>query len=196
MIQYYLNDRTAFVSLTSQKSSHFSVLSGVPQGSLIAPHLFNLFINDIPIFNNGNVSLFADDTAYFIQIPWKNLPSAKKYLIEAVKQLQSFFNDWKISINESKTEFTCFTKSTKMIQKMDSDCINFNGQSFCWKPSVKYLGLVLDRKLLFKNHIDFVIKKASAACFSSLYCLISRKSPVSFDSKVRIYKAVIRPILT
>jgi hypothetical protein len=51
----------------------FDILAGVPQGSIIAPHLFNVFINDIPFPKKGELALFADDTAFFIEAPWKNL---------------------------------------------------------------------------------------------------------------------------
>lgn len=196
LLQSYLSDRSAFVMCQSSASFLFDVLSGVPQGSLIAPHLFNLFINDIPIPEKGHLALYADDTAYFVQYPWKNLKSIKAELIKTVKRLQDFFDDWKIKLNESKTEFLVFSKSTKMLRNLCNDSIVFNSQSFSWNESAKYLGVILDRKLTFKHHIESMIKKASAASFSSLYCLINRKSPASVDSKVRIYKSFIRPILT
>ena len=100
------------------------------------------------------------------------------------------------SINDSKTEFIMFSKSSKMIGMSRNDSIRFNSQSFQWKAVVKYLGIMLDSKLLFKHHIDYALKKANAVCFSTLYCLLSRKSHVTVDSKIRIYKSYIRPIFT
>jgi hypothetical protein len=158
--------------------------------------LFNLFINDIPIPNNGHLCLYADDTALVVDAQWKNLKTVKNLLLKSLHSIHNFFVDWKIHLNESKTEFSIFSKSTKMLQKMRNDKIVYNNSSFDWKPSVKYLGVVLDNKLLFKEHIDLIVKKASAACFSSLYCLLKRNSHVSLDSKLRIYKAYIRPIMT
>jgi hypothetical protein len=196
LILSYLSNRTAFVVCQSAFSFHFDVTSGVPQGSLIAPHLFNVFINDIPIPSKGHLSLYADDTAFFVQFPWKNLKSIKSELSKTINRLHNYFNDWKIRLNESKTEFIVFSKSSKMIQKVSNDSINFNGEQFSFKDSVKYLGVVLDRKLTFKHHIDSLISKASAVTYSSLYCLLSRNSSASVDSKIRIYKSFIRPILT
>ena len=196
LLQSFLSNRSAFVVCQSAFSYLFDVTSGVPQGSLIAPHLFNLFINDVPIPSKGHLCLYADDTAFFVQYPWKNLKSIKSELSKTASRLQNFFHDWKIKLNELKTEFIVFSKSTKMIQKISNDSISFNGQSFNWKESVKYLGVILDRKLTFKHHIDRSIQKANAASFSSLYCLLSRKSSTTLDSKIRIYKSFIRPILT
>jgi hypothetical protein len=175
-------------------SSNFDVKSGVPQGSLISPHLFNIFINDIPIPEKGNLSLFADDAAFFVQFPWKKLKSLKSCLLNSMKSLSNYFMDWKIQLNESKTEFSVFTKSTKMIKLMREDKISFNNETFTWKDKLKYLGVLLDNKLLFRDHIDFCLTKAKAASFSSLYCILKRNSLASLDSKLRVYKSYIRPI--
>lgn len=196
LIKSYLADRFASVSLNSSNSSRFKVLSGVPQGSIIAPHLFNLFINDIPQLSSGNLALFADDTAFTVQVPWKSLKSAKKKLTEAACKFQEFFESWKIFLNESKTEFIIFSKSTKMLRMLQSDKVSYNNQQFEWSPTVKYLGITLDSKLLFKSHIEKSIATASGISFSTLYCLISRKSSVPKSIKALIYKLYIRPILT
>jgi hypothetical protein len=83
-----------------------------------------------------------------------------------------------------------------MISKMVNDKIILNQVEYSWKKSVKYLGVILDNKLTFKNHIDHVVRKASNVAFSTLYCLLSRKSKVPVDTKIRIFKSYIRPILT
>lgn len=196
ILQSYLQQRSAYVTCQSAHSFIFDVLSGVPQGSLIAPHLFNLFLNDIPIPTKGDLCLYADDTAYFVQYPWKNLKSIKSDLIKTVGNLQTYFHDWKIKLNKAKTEFIIFSKSTKMLQNLINDPVIFNGQTFNWKDTVKYLGVILDRKLTFKQHVEHAVNKASAASFSSLYCILNRKSCASIDCKLRIYKSHIRPILT
>ena len=196
LIHSFLKNRVAFTAINSYQSVPFDVPCGVPQGSLIAPHLFNLFINDIPLPNKGNLSLYADDTAFFVQVPWKNLKSAKKILLATLNHLNNFFIDWKIHLNDSKTEFIMFSKSTKMIKMTSNDTLSFNNLTFKWKPTVKYLGLTLDSKLLFKNHVEVAINKAQGISYSSLYCLLNRKSPVSIDTKLRIYKIYIRPVFT
>jgi len=196
LIQSYLAGRTAFVSINNSVSELFRILAGVPQGSVIAPHFINIFINDIPIPNSGEIALFADDTAFFIEAQNYNFNYIKSSLLKSLQSFQEFFNNWKIELNNSKTEFILFTKSTIMLNKCLSDVINFNGLTFKWKAHVRYLGVHLDNKLLFKHHINTVLLKAKSLSFKTLYCLMSRKSSVSIDSKIRIYKSLIRPVFT
>ena len=56
-------DRTAFVEVNSSVSSHFSIPAGVPQGSLLAPLLYNIFVHDIPTPKGCDLALYADDSA-------------------------------------------------------------------------------------------------------------------------------------
>lgn len=196
LVSSFLNGRSAHVRVGEVKSSEFLIPAGVPQGSIIAPHLFNVFINDIPIPKKGKLALFADDTAFIVDSSWKNLAYIKKHLLDALISFHSFFLEWKIFLNNSKTEFIMFSKSRVMLDKCSKDNILFNNHSLKWKPHVKYLGVVLDSKLLFKHHIDHIISKANGITFKKLYCLIGRKSRVSVDCKIRLFKAVIRPILS
>jgi endonuclease/exonuclease/phosphatase family metal-dependent hydrolase len=196
LINSYLRDRLAFVTVDGANSSKFLIPAGVPQGSIIAPHLFNVFINDIPIPRKGELALFADDTTYFIEAPWKNLKIIKNHLIKALQSFQNFFHEWKIFLNDSKTEFIVFTRSTKMIQKCQDDVIKFNSLEFRWKSQVKYLGIILDTKLTYKSHVDWILRKAKSVAFSQLYCLLKRNSGVTVDSKLRIYKSIIRPVVS
>ena len=133
--------------------------------------------------------------SFIFQASWKNLKRIKSELLITVNSFSKYFSDWKIRLNESKTEFSIFTKSTKMLKKMSDDVISLNNQSFQWKNSIKYLGVWLDNKLLLKSHIDKSIAKASSVCFSTLYCLLKRNLYVPVESKLQIYRAFIRPIL-
>jgi hypothetical protein len=196
LISSFLSDRTAFVSLNKSNSFIFKILAGVPQGSVIAPHLFNVFINDIPIPNVGELALFADDTAYFVEAGFHDLKFIKSKLLSALSTFHSFFHDWKIALNDNKTEFMMFTRSSNMIRMCQSDKIPFNNISHSWKAHVRYLGVFLDTKLLFKHHLDIVLTKAKSITYSTLYPILKKKSGTTVDSKLRIYKSLIRPIFT
>lgn len=196
LIMSYLKDRTALVEFCKISSKLFAVPAGVPQGSILSPHLFNIFINDIPSKGKCQLAMYADDTALFCQEKWRNLKKIKKSLLESVKSVHEFFVSWKIRLNSSKTEFIILSKSTKMINLMSKDIITFNNQTFEWSDSVRYLGVILDRKLTFKNHIDSSIIKAKALAFKTLYCLLKKGNKLHSSQKLQIYRAIIRPVMT
>jgi retron-type reverse transcriptase len=83
IVRSYLTDRHAFVEVNGKRSPTFSIPAGVPQGSLLSPLLFNIFINDVPKPKNCQLAVYADDTALFCDAPWKNAKNLKKTLHSA-----------------------------------------------------------------------------------------------------------------
>jgi Reverse transcriptase (RNA-dependent DNA polymerase) len=195
LIYSFLNNRKSCVSINNHSSEYFPIIAGVPQGSTLSPFLFNLFINDIPKQKNCELALYADDTVLFCKKSWKNLKSLKFNLLKSLKSISQFFQNWKIKINATKTKFLTFTKSTTMKNKLRNDTININNDCFKWDNQVTYLGVELDQGLTYKNHIENSIKKAQNTIRSN-YCLIKRNSHVPLHTKLTLYKALIRPILT
>ena len=195
IIQSYLRDRKAFVDFQKESSALFDIPAGVPQGSLLSPMLFKIFINDVPKPKDCQLAIYADDTALFCDAPWKNIKKLKKTLENTLAKVSNFFGDWKIKINCDKTEFAIFTHSRIMKRRMKDFPPTFDGNSFQWKESVKYLGVYLDQQLNFKIHINNSISKSNKT-ISALYCLLKKNSTASFNSKLTIYRSYIRPVLT
>jgi hypothetical protein len=137
MIQSFLEDRQAFVEVNQAKSSFFDIPAGVPQGSVLSPFLFNIYINDAPKINNCNLAIYADDTALFCDFPWRDINNIKSTLENGLSKITDYFTSWKIKINNSKAEFSIFTRSTIMKNKMNSIFPQFNGNTFHWKKSCK-----------------------------------------------------------
>lgn len=98
-------------------------------------------------------------------------------------------------INDSKTEFIVFSKSTKMKKKLIDQPPIVIDITFNWLPKVTYLGVTLDSKLLFKYHIEKAVNKAKML-MNTLFCLIKRSSTLPINLKILIYKAIIRPVMT
>jgi hypothetical protein len=196
LIASYLRNRSAFVSVNNAHSTSFNLSAGVPQGSLLAPHLFNIFINDMPVPKKGQLALYADDAAYYVQAPWKNLNAIKKDLLCVLGIFNNYFNNWKIQLNQSKCEFIMLTKSSTMLKKTQADRIIFNKRTLAWSSSVRYLGFHLDSKLLFQSHINAALMKAKALAFSTFLCFVKRNSSASLKSKLTVYRSLIRPTLT
>lgn len=195
MISSFLFDRVSFVSINNINSSRFNIPAGVPQGSPLSPFLFNIFINDIPVPKHCKIAVYADDTALLSSIKNYNLAELVDRMEKGLVEIESHFASWKIKLNSSKTESIIFTQSTIMRREQNSKQISFNGNSLAWLPAVKYLGVLLDSKLLMKTNIENNVVKARKAV-GILYSLLKKNSSLSFKSKLTLYRSYIRPILT
>ena len=195
IIQSFLNDRKSFVQVFEAKSESFNIPAGVPQGSLLSPHLFNIFVNDIPKPHLCDLAMYADDSALIAStLNPRSLISLTQILSAGLNELKLYFDRWKIKLNSSKTEAILFTHSKLMNKEKPNIKIKFNDQILDWKDCVKYLGVILDQKLLFKSNIDYNIKKAKKTMVV-IYSLLRKQSFLNTDSKKILYTAYIRSIL-
>lgn len=189
IIQNYLTNRTFAVIANRAQSDKQSIVAGVPQGSILGPVLFLYYINDIPTTQKTQVALFADDTAIYSS-SW-----SKKVAIKNVQEhfnviLEHFYN-WKIKINEAKTELVIFSKKTK---KVDIPPLSVNNEIINPKRSAKYLGVILDDKLNFSQHVQSIHSKAQKIK-GMLHHLICKKSALSVKNKLLLYKTLIKPVI-
>ena len=124
---------------------------GVPQGSILGPLLFLLYINDLPhsLNNNNKIVLFADDTSLIISTPdpIKFRDGADKIL----QHIQECFNANLISLNWKKTHFMHFT--TKINPNNIFDII-YKDKKLTTVDSIKFLGLTLDNLRSWKKHTE------------------------------------------
>ncbi|GFS92520.1 probable RNA-directed DNA polymerase from transposon X-element [Trichonephila clavipes] len=97
LIHSYLTNRSFRIRVNESLSNSHSISAGCPQGSLLGPLLFNLYINDIPSYSLTNISLYADDTA--INATYKNLKTVTFAINKHLKLLENYYDRWKISIN-------------------------------------------------------------------------------------------------
>jgi hypothetical protein len=195
IISSFLEDRHSFVSLEQSESSKFPIPAGVPQGSPLSPFLFNLFINDMPIPRYCKVACYADDTALFSSISNYNLEGLIDRMERGLAEIHNYFDSWKVRLNSSKTETILFSHSRIMRKKQQRLKINFNGKLLEWLPSVKYLGVILDSKLLMRQNIENNVCKARKAS-GILFPLLKKFNSIPFREKINIYRSYLRPILT
>ena len=150
-IEKFLANRTFQVSLLGETSDTKSIRNGVPQGAILSPLLFVIFIMDLPEMPDISVSAFADDICFYT--------TARTYA-EAITQMQTgldmfknWCETWKIGINTDKTFVQYFTRK-KVVQPPD---LMYGTIHLTYKRVCKFLGLCLDSpELTWKDHINYL----------------------------------------
>lgn len=189
IIQSYLENRRYRVKLNTTFSTWRPITAGVPQGSLLSPLLFNIYIADIPKTQGATISLYADDL--LITASDRNINFSKQLTQEATNKICTFYNKWKIKVNPSKTKAITFTKR----RTNPNQQILINDQPLPWVNEINYLGVTMDKKLIWKKHIEKIKSKALQQN-AILYPLINRNSKLSIKTKLNLYNSYIKPILT
>lgn len=194
IIQAYLSNRNFKVVIKNLESLIFHIAAGVPQGSLIGPSLYTVYTSDLPPLPDGCfLSLFADDTA--ILCKGRATLTAKNKLQQSLDLISDYSKTWKIKINSSKTNSILFTYNNSPSLVPPTHCrVVMDGSIIEWSDEVVYLGLTLDRMLLFRNHVDKVVNRA-AKLTKCLYPLIGRRAKTIQKNKILIYKQIFLPML-
>lgn len=188
----FLHNRTFSVSVNCHTSSIKNIPAGLPQGSILSPILYNLYISDFKASNLFDVAYYADDTAL---IGTSKLTSALlKKMEHSLAVCNKYFSKWKIKINHEKTQTIIFpfNKSPKRIPRRQ---LNFNGNAIDIQSQVTYLGVIFDHKLLFRQHISAACDKTMKS-FRALWPLLNKRSTLNFKNKNLLFKCVIRPIMS
>lgn len=140
----YLGGRTQMVEVGGILSDSLSVQNGVPQGSILGPLLFLLYINDIQAVCEGELFLYADDAALLIADKGSNSIQAK--LGDECIKVKEWLADNKLLLHLGKSESILFG-SNYNLRREEELIIKIDNHVLANKSSVKYLGCVLDRNL-------------------------------------------------
>lgn len=192
LIQNFLTNRQFTVRIGNIKSELKPIKAGVPQGSILAPILFNIYCYDIPDVSPSNLAMYADDTVIFYS--HSSIEEASNSIQLSVTRLSQWFTTWRISVNAAKTEAKIF--SLKRFNNPPP--LHINRERITWLPTnqpVKYLGVLMDTKLSWKSHITRTASLGTARVFQ-LYPLLNRRSTLSIESSILLFKSLIRPAIT
>ena len=151
-IKNYLSDRKQATKFLGEKSFFLCIKFGVPQGSLLGPLLFSIYINDlVNAFNLSHPYLFADDGALLFE----NI-CGKTYLSIRIEMMTIFkwLNVNKLSLNVDKTKILIFDNANFSVKIKLS-----NNYAIKECKSFKYLELMIDNNLKFDIHVDYIKKK-------------------------------------
>ena len=165
----YLSDREQFVSVHGIESDTVKMVCGVPQGSVLGPLLFLLFINDLPNATEFLTLLFADDTTF--QMSGFDINLLFRNANSELEKASTWFRANKLTLNVDKTKFMLFSEKDILLNalglklEIGEEVIEQIG-SDCKEKYFKFVGHVLDDKLSWQGHVQHICKKLSSANFA------------------------------
>ena len=152
----YLAERHQCVKVGAVKSEFIRISKGVPQGSILGPVLFIIYINNVVnTLRSCNIHLYADDTILYCFSD--SVQKSVHVLQIAFNLFQKSLLDLKLALNAEKTKFMLFTKG-RVFTEYNPHLYSLNGISIERVPHYKYLGIWLDEKLTFNTHINILTK--------------------------------------
>lgn len=185
----YLYNRFQVVKYNSAISDKCIVQCGVPQGSILGPLLFTLYINDITkVLKNCLITLFADDAN--ICYAHNSTEAIEHFVNEDLSCIDKWLCHNKLSLNIAKT-YSLVCRSVHYMNKEININLQIRGESITQVDSCKYLGMKIDKCLNFNDHVSYVCKKAG----HKLGLLYRTRPYVNQYRSLMLYKSLILPIL-
>lgn len=172
LLSSYFSNRSQVVRIGDYTSSKIMLKSGVPQGSVLSPLLFNLYVNELPQFvSKCRLFQYADDTV--LLSTHASFDTCVYNLQADATSIMNWCTDNGIGINRQKTKLVCFHNPHKRIDHPvpffvhDSKCINCKCTPLQFSSNVKYLGIMFDSDMTWNTHFTGISKK-----LRSLSCLL------------------------
>ena len=189
-IKAFLENRKQKVVIRGHESEELDVLSGVPQGSVLGPLLFLIFINDLPKCTTCPVCLFADDSKIYCKIPRYGIDcneseSGQNILQNDLNELQKWATKWKMAFNVDKCKIMHLGYGNYKHE------YNLGGQKLAETTEEKDLGVLIDNDLKFTRHIRGIVAKANrmiGLIKISFECIDS-------EMFLNLYNSLVRPLL-
>ena len=183
-ISDFLSNRTQQVVVRGVKSENAMVESGVPQGSVLGPLLFLIYINDMPECVSSILALFADDAYIYKEI---NSQDDTICLQKDLDALVKWEKQWSMDFHPDKCKMLRITNKRKII---DGHYF-IHGQQLENVKEAKYLGVTITQKLNWKSHVSKITAKANNCRIFLQRNLVK----CSKDTKLLCYRTYVRPII-
>ena len=189
----YLRDRTQCCSVNGHQSTLKKVTCGVPQGSILGPLLFIIYMNDLPdCVKDVNVTTYVDDTSLDKAI--RRSHELKEELVPAFAKVREWLKINKLSLNTIKTEFVIIRTSHRLCQLDENPesapyIIMIDGGEVKRTKCVKYLGMLVDDKLTWDQHIDYISNKITF----NIGILKRIQQFIPMESLLLLYHTLIEP---
>ena len=181
----YLDRRCHSVSFNNKQSDIFNINCGIPQGSILGPLLFIIYVNDLPLsLQHSKCILFADDTTIYAS--GHDITSLVTSINTDLLNVSEWFRANKLAANASKTSCIIFNNRNATSLKL-----SFDSQNISPVNCVKFLGLLIDSKLSWSEHTEHVKSKLSKA----LYVMNSLKHFVPICQMKNMYFTMVQPYI-
>ena len=191
--QSFLSDRPACVVFQNHKSHSFLVCRDLPQGSVLGPVLFSLFINNLPAFLPSSIScsIYADDLAIWSSSP--SIPTVVEAIQGALFQLDHWSEYWCLPLNPIKCEASFFSVDPHQANLQPN--LLLLGSHLRFIPTPTFLGVTFDRTLSFSKHVS-LLKTKFFSHLKALRCISASSWGPSNESLSILYKSFLWPLLT
>jgi hypothetical protein len=184
-LKHYLSDREQYVTYNGVKSNPARIKCGVPQGSILGPLLFLLYINDLSFVTKFSFPLlFADDSNLFFE--GENISDIANNVNTDLDNIVEWLYANKLSLNIKKTHYIIFSRNKAEPSDVD---IKIKGSPIYRVYSTKFLGVFIDSKLNWKAHIDYIATKLSKC----IGILNKAKSNLPTSALVNLYYTFAYP---
>jgi hypothetical protein len=188
LFKSYLTDRTQYVDFDDTSSATLPISTGVPQGSILGPLLFIIYMNDIAeITNLFDMIIYADDTTLQSTLNCFN-PDPKVNINDKINIEINHISEWlssnKLSLNIGKSKFMIFHHPNK---KFNEPQIAINNIQIEQGTSFNFLGITIDKQLTWKQHVDKICGKISRA----IGILNKLKNLLPLQIKINMYNSMI-----
>ena len=183
----YLRNRKQRVVLNGAASDYGDIKSGVPQGSVLGPLLFLIYINDLEENIKSQIRFFADDTMLFSIV--KDPALSANELNQDLETIRQWAHQWKLEFNPDPTKQATELLFSYKKKPPIHPPLFFNGNTVTAVDEHKHLGLILDKKLSFKSHVNEKITKTKKII--GMIKHLSKYLPIK--TLVLMYKSLVRP---